>query len=83
MEKQMQKLAATTGAAFEIEFMKSMIRHHWTAIIQARQCQQRAYHPDLIAMCHEIETMQQAEIAELGAWLCSWYQICNYHGSGA
>lgn len=83
MENQMRKLAATTGTEFEIEFMKSMIRHHWTAIIQARQCQPRAYHAELIAMGEEIEAMQQAEIAEMGAWLCSWYQICNYHVSGA
>ena len=81
METQMQKLAALSGAEFEIEFMKMMIRHHWTAVVKAQECQKRAYHPELIEVCDEIESAQLAEIELMGTWLCDWYGICNYHGS--
>lgn len=84
METQMDKLAALSGAEFEIEFMKIMIRHHWTAVVRAQQCQDKAYHTDLIQMCEEIESAQTAEIQLMGGWLCQWYGICNYrNGQGA
>jgi uncharacterized protein (DUF305 family) len=81
MQNQMQKLAALSGAEFEIEFMKMMVRHHWTAVVRARECQDRAYHTELIQLCAEMEAMQLAEIELMGTWLCEWYDICNYHGS--
>jgi uncharacterized protein (DUF305 family) len=81
METQMQKLAALSGAEFEIEFMKMMIRHHWTAVVKTQQCQERAYHAQLIQLCHHMEAMQLDEIERMGTWLCDWYEICNYHGS--
>lgn len=81
MRKQMQKLAALYGAEFEIEFMKTMIRHHWTAVVRSQECQEEAYHPELIQLCENIETTQLAEIERMGSWLCEWYDICNYHGS--
>lgn len=77
--KQMEKLAASSGAEFEIEFLKGMIRHHWTAVIRGQQCQEKAYHMELIQLCEEIESAQLAEIARMGAWLCDWYDICDYH----
>ena len=81
MQKQMQKLAALDGAEFEIEFMKMMIRHHWTAVVRAQECQKKAYHAELIQLCEDIETAQLAEIELMGSWLCQWFGICNYHGS--
>lgn len=81
METHMRKLAALTGAEFEIEFMKMMIRHHWTAVVRARECQDRAYHPALVTLCHHMEMMQLGEIEMMGAWLCEWYGLCNYHRS--
>jgi uncharacterized protein (DUF305 family) len=82
-ENQMRKMAALSGAEFEIEFMKSMMRHHWTAIVRAQQCQKRAYHVQLIEMCEEIKSAQLAEILTR-EWLCDWYGICHYRaGQGA
>lgn len=80
-QTQMEKLASLSGAEFEIEFMKGMIRHHWLAVVRARQCQDRAYHPELIEACEAMEAMQLAEIEMMGTWLCEWYDVCNYHGS--
>jgi uncharacterized protein (DUF305 family) len=81
MRNQMEKLASLTGAEFEVEFMKMMIRHHWKAVVRAQQCQEKAYHPQLIELCEEMETKQLAEIELMGTWLCTWYSVCNYHGS--
>jgi uncharacterized protein (DUF305 family) len=52
-------------AQFEEWFMKRMISHHATAIKEAEDCLEEAYHPELLS-----NTMQ--------AWLCEWYGVCNY-----
>jgi uncharacterized protein (DUF305 family) len=76
-EKQMEKLAMLNNAEFEIEFMKQMIRHHKTAVVNASQCVQRAYHTELEDMCENIITAQLAEIRQMKDWLCRWYGICR------
>lgn len=77
-QREMEKLEALSGAEFEIEFMKSMIRHHFTAIVVSSECLLDADHPALIAMCQDIITAQAAEIRQLRNWLCEWYGICSY-----
>lgn len=79
-QKQMEKLAGLTGAEFEIRFMETMIRHHRAAVVRARQCQDRAYHDELVELCEGIEATQQAEIQQMADWLCDWYDICRNHG---
>ena len=83
MQRQMERMASMTGAEFEVAFMKSMIRHHWKAVVRASGCIDRAYHEALVDMCAEIIEAQVAEIAQLRAWLCEWYGICNYGPKGA
>lgn len=80
-QQQMKKLAALTGAEFEIKFLKTMIRHHSMAVVRARDCVDKAYHPELIELCENIEVTQLTEVGLMGEWLCRWYDICNYHGS--
>ena len=77
-QKEMTALETLYGAEFEIAFMKSMIRHHFGAIIDSSQCLRRAYHSELISMCQGIITTQAAEIRQLQTWLCDWYGICNW-----
>ena len=78
MTGQMKKLMSMSGSTFEIEFMQMMIRHHFQAIKEAQQCQRRAYHPELMQLCQNIETTQAREIQEMQTWLCGWYGICNW-----
>jgi len=82
MEQQIERMSMMAGAEFEIAFMKSMIRHHWKAVIQASGCIDRAYHAELVTMCAEIIEMQVAEITQLRTWLCDWYGVCNYGPKG-
>ena len=70
-------LDALDGEEFEITFMEEMIRHHETAIREAERCVERAYHEDLVNLCENIIETQSAEIAQMEAWLCEWYGICN------
>lgn len=43
----MEKLSQLTGAEFEIEFMKDMIRHHYQAVIEGAHYMERAYDEEL------------------------------------
>ena len=83
MQNQMERMAEMVGAEFEIAFMKSMIRHHWKAVVRASGCIDRAYHAELVDMCANIVETQVAEITQLRTWLCEWYAICNYGPKGS
>lgn len=75
--REMERLASLSGAAFEIEFMETMIKHHSKAIREAEQCLRQAYHTDLVALCQNIIAAQTAEIALMEEWLCEWYDRCR------
>jgi uncharacterized protein (DUF305 family) len=75
--RQMEKLAALDGAAFEIAFMKTMIRHHAGAIREGAQCLRRGWHDALLDLCAEIIAMQAEEIQTMRDWLCEWYGVCG------
>ena len=76
-ERMLARLAALTGEEFEVAFMTGMIKHHSIALVRARQCQKRAFHEELTAMCQMMEEAQAAEIAQMREWLCQWYQKCR------
>ncbi len=74
---QIDFLASLDGEHFEIAFMLMMIKHHSDAIKDAKTCAKKAYHEELIDMCHDIVEAQTAEIKEMKSWLCAWYHICH------
>lgn len=78
MDGGMRRLMSATGADFEILFMESMIRHHTRAVREAETCQERAYHPELVQLCDDIETVQLREIETMSDWLCEWYDRCRF-----
>jgi uncharacterized protein (DUF305 family) len=80
--RQMEKLAALSGAEFEVRFMESLIRHHRKAIVSAEGCVDRADHADLRELCQGIIETQSAEIAQLESWLCQWYGRCRGRSTG-
>jgi uncharacterized protein (DUF305 family) len=77
--RQVERLAALSPAEFEIEFMKRMIRHHAMAVREGEHCLGRAYHAELLHMCHNIVQTQRQEIDLMQSWLCAWYGICHYY----
>ena len=75
--RHIEKMAALSGAEYEIEFMQTMIRHHKGAIREASHCLDRAYHDDLVELCEAIIEVQLMEIQLMQDWLCDWYGICK------
>lgn len=58
---------------FEINFLESMIDHHYSAIKMSELCKGRTLHVELQAMCDNIIASQSAEIEKMRGWLRSWY----------
>jgi uncharacterized protein (DUF305 family) len=75
--KQMEKLAALSGAEFEIAFMEMMIKHHAKAVKEGERCVERVYHEELRELCENIIATQTAEIELMESWLCEWYGNCK------
>lgn len=80
--KQMEKMDQLSGAEFEIAFMKSMLRHHWLAVVEGSKCIEFADHEELREMCKNIVLVQTEEIRQMREWLCEWYGFCNYGPQG-
>ena len=76
-QKMLERLASLSGAEFEIAFMEMMIKHHEKAVKMAEDCEKKAYHEELLTLCHNIIVTQSAEIAEMQTWLCQWYGECQ------
>lgn len=62
---------------FEIDFLESMIDHHYGAIKMSELCDGRTVHAELKQMCDSIKTNQAAEIEKMQAWLQSWYGVTH------
>lgn len=75
--RQMEKLAALSGAEFEIAFTEMMIKHHAKAVKEGEQCVERVFHEALRELCENIIATQTAEIELMQSWLCEWYGICE------
>lgn len=74
----LEKLAALSGEAFEIEFMKEMIRHHASGVAKGKECVKKVYHDELRSLCHNVVGVQAKEIRVMQRWLCRWYDICGF-----
>jgi len=65
-------------AEFEEWFLKHIISHHAMAVKQAEDCLEEAYHSELLNLCQNIIVTQSQEIETMQAWLCKWYELCDF-----
>lgn len=79
----MELMAGMSAEEFEVMFLKMMIRNHWSAVVKASACVDRALHEELVALCEDIIIAQPAEVEQMRTWLCDWYGICNYGAKGS
>jgi len=73
--KRMELLGQLDAAAFEVAFMRAMVKHHWEAVVKSVHCVGQAYHEELSDLCESIATKQIEEIVQLKVWLRQWYGI--------
>lgn len=59
---------------YEVNFMRSMIDHHFGGSKMASLCPGRATHRELLSLCRSIVEDQQQEIGLVRGWLGDWYQ---------
>jgi uncharacterized protein (DUF305 family) len=64
-EKDMKKLEASKGAAFDKQFTQLMIAHHNGAIEMARTEQSQGSNPEAKELAKAIESAQQTEVAQM------------------
>jgi uncharacterized protein (DUF305 family) len=62
---------------FETRFMHEMVEHHMMAVHMGMICLDKAVHQELRAMCQDIVTTQQQEIATMEQWLSAWYGVTH------
>lgn len=64
-------------AKYEMRFLTGMIDHHAMAVHTGMLCAERAIHPELAELCHEIVATQSSEIATMQTWLQDWYGVTH------
>jgi uncharacterized protein (DUF305 family) len=73
MEAGVEALSALSGDEFEIAFLDAMIPHHQSAVEMATIALERAQRPETKAAAQAIIDAQDAEIAQMTAWLNEWH----------
>jgi uncharacterized protein (DUF305 family) len=63
---------------FEERFLKHMISHHASAIREADDCLEEAYHGELLSLCQNVISTQSPELGVMQGWLCEWYEACDF-----
>ncbi|MBS0018485.1 MAG: DUF305 domain-containing protein [Arthrospira sp. SH-MAG29] len=57
---------------FDRRFLKAMIPHHEGALVMAKDLQEKSDRPEMQSLAEDILTSQEAEIAQMEAWLKEW-----------
>lgn len=77
------QLEALNGSQFEVTFMKTLVSHHWGAIILGGEIIDRGYHHEFIDLAADAVTSQVDEINQLRSMLRNVYGIRLYRGAAA
>jgi uncharacterized protein (DUF305 family) len=67
------EISNDSSKPFEQRFIEAMIPHHEGAIGMAKDAQQKAEHEEIKQLSGAIITAQEAEIAQMQAWLKAWF----------
>ena len=73
MEKSMSALQTATGKTFDIYWMSQMIAHHGGAVEMAQTELKDGKNAEIKKAAQSIITNQNREIAQMTAWLRTWY----------
>ncbi|MDQ5857314.1 MAG: DUF305 domain-containing protein [Acidobacteriota bacterium] len=62
-----------TAAAYDLQFLDGMSKHHQTAVEMAKMGQGKFAHAELGALAKNIVVMQESEIAQMTQWRGQWF----------
>lgn len=68
----MKKLDSSSGAEFDLEFIKQMIPHHEGAVSMAREAIKKSQKEEIKNLAAAIIKAQEAEIKQMKDWQMSW-----------
>ena len=61
------------SAAYDLQFLDTMIAHHRGAVDMAGPCGAKAQHAEIKTICSNIVSSQEKEIGEMKAWRDKWF----------
>lgn len=61
------------AAAYDLQFLDTMIAHHRGAVDMAGPCGAKAQHAEIKTLCSNIVSSQEKEIGEMKAWRDKWF----------
>jgi uncharacterized protein (DUF305 family) len=69
----MNSSPGATSAAWDLQFIDTMIAHHESAVTMAGMAREKAGHGELRTMAEQMSASQTAEIERMRAWRNEWY----------
>lgn len=64
-----------TGADFDRDFLADTITHHEIAAEMLKSCLQKSKREELIALCQDLASVQQAQMGTMQVWVADWYAV--------
>jgi uncharacterized protein (DUF305 family) len=74
MDMGTMEVSDDTSKPFDKRFIEAMIPHHESAIVMARDAQQKAEHQEIKDLAAAIISAQEAEIAQMIQWQQEWFK---------
>ncbi|MBV9217328.1 MAG: DUF305 domain-containing protein [Acidobacteria bacterium] len=69
----MQSSPNAASAAYDLQFLDTMIAHHQGAVDMAGPCSTKAQHAELKTLCSNIISSQTKEITDMRSWRDKWF----------
>ncbi len=73
MNHDMEMDLGTADANYELRFIDAMAMHHQSAIVMAKEAQEKSKRPEIKQLASNIIKDQKQEIAEMKQWRQAWY----------
>lgn len=75
--KQIDQLSQVQGERFDAKFLKDTVREHRQTIIKGFMCTEEVFHEELADHCQANISDAAAEIHQMQAWSCEWFEDCQ------
>ncbi|KJH71268.1 DUF305 domain-containing protein [Aliterella atlantica] len=73
MNHDMDMDLGTADANYDLRFIDAMAMHHQSAVVMAREAQEKSKRPEIKQLASNIIKAQKKEIAQMQQWRQAWY----------